>query len=822
MSGRSGDAAAPAERAAEQGARLVAEPRETLEHGGVVGAEAEDAAEPLVDRHVRAVPERPVLDHEDGHRPRHEPGHRAHRAGGGGRARSARRPPRPAARRPRPSPPSPRSGARRRWRPGAAGTSPPTRSAVPRGGPGGPRDRAPPRPGRSRPGRGRRRPGARAPRGSRPRSRAALTLTGGMIPPGRRATSIRTWPDAPPERRRARGPRPRWPRRSRPGRRRRRCSLRVARPRARPMSTPHDASDSLDALAEVLEALRATRSRLEKRRLLVDYLQALPDEALPLAVTYLGGRPFPRGDGRTLVGGRRDARCRAPGGAAGADRRDRHGRLAPPRRRGRRRRRALDRTPRRPIPRPSGSPDVAASFEALHAARGPRAKAALLVDAFRRMDARAIRAFVKAMLGEARIGVQEQTLEDAVAHATGQPIEAVRAANRHRADLGAVALEARRGRLEPARFAYFTPVDPMLAQPAADAADAVRRLGTPLWVEDKYDGVRCQLHKVDADVRLFSRDRRELTPQFPEVVAAFAAAPGPLRPRRRGPRDGGRPGAPLPPPPAAPRAARARRRTSWRRTPSPSSRSTASRARTTGSSTRRSGPGAPTLEALPLPPGQTLAPVWTATSAEELDALFHGGPGPGERGADGEAARGALRVGPPRRPVAQGQASARDPRRRGGRAPSGATGSAGPCSRISRSPCATRRTGRLVTIGKAYNGLTDVEIREMTERLLAPHRRGPRPLPDRAARDRPRGGLQPPPALGAPHLRLRAPLPAHRARPPGPAARDREHARRRGPARGHAGGRWAALERIGGGALTARTPRARARYRTHPVFAIPA
>ena len=66
----------------------------------------------------------------------------------------------------------------------------------------------------------------------------------------------------------------------------------------------HDATDSLDALARILEALRATRSRLEKRRLLVEYLQALPDEALPLAVTYLGGRPFPRDDGRVLsIGG---------------------------------------------------------------------------------------------------------------------------------------------------------------------------------------------------------------------------------------------------------------------------------------------------------------------------------------------------------------------------------------------------------------------------------------------------------------------------------------------------------------------------------------
>src|SRR5262245_6261280 len=290
------------------------------------------------------------------------------------------------------------------------------------------------------------------------------------------------------------------------------------------MSTPV-IPDSLDALARVLEALRTTRSRLEKRRLLVDYLRALPDSAIPLAVTYLGGRPFPRGDGRALsVGGATlDAALRAARpeltdeaiaaawrrhADAGDTAAELWAGVAP-----------TDAAPVRLA-------DVATSFEGLYTERGPRAKTALLAKVLGRMDDRAIRAFVKAMLGEARIGVQEQTLEDAVAHATGQPIDAVRAANRHRADLGAVALEARHGRLEPARFAYFTPVDPMLAQAAAAAADAIRRLGTPLWVEDKYDGVRCQLHKVEGDVRLFSRDRRDMTAQFPEVVAAFAAAPG--------------------------------------------------------------------------------------------------------------------------------------------------------------------------------------------------------------------------------------------------------------------------------------------------------
>src|SRR5262245_6220028 len=250
-----------------------------------------------------------------------------------------------------------------------------------------------------------------------------------------------------------------------------------------PASTP----DSLDALATVLEALRATRSRLEKRRLLVDYLRALPDAALPLAVTYLGGRPFPRGDGRVLsVGGATlDAALRA----ARPELTDETVTAA-----WRRHRDAGDAaaelwTSAAPADRPAlRLADVGAAFEALHTARGARAKTALLAEVFRRMDARALRAFVKAMLGEARIGAQEQTLEDAVAHAAGQPLDAVRAANRHRADLGAVALDARLGQLAPARFAYFTPVDPMLAQPAADSADAIQHLGAPLWVEDKYDG----------------------------------------------------------------------------------------------------------------------------------------------------------------------------------------------------------------------------------------------------------------------------------------------------------------------------------------------
>src|ERR1051325_11270564 len=63
-------------------------------------------------------------------------------------------------------------------------------------------------------------------------------------------------------------------------------------------------SSSLSQLAQALSDVQATNSRLEKRRILVEHLKSLTDDALPLAVTYLTGRPFSRADGRRLsIGG---------------------------------------------------------------------------------------------------------------------------------------------------------------------------------------------------------------------------------------------------------------------------------------------------------------------------------------------------------------------------------------------------------------------------------------------------------------------------------------------------------------------------------------
>jgi DNA ligase-1 len=85
-------------------------------------------------------------------------------------------------------------------------------------------------------------------------------------------------------------------------------------------------------------------------------------------------------------------------------------------------------------------------------------------------------------------------------------------------DAGLTALLARDDRLGDAELALFHPLRFMLASPAEDAAAIIGRLGPVAWVEDKYDGIRAQLHRSGDEVRLFSRDLHDISGTFPEVV----------------------------------------------------------------------------------------------------------------------------------------------------------------------------------------------------------------------------------------------------------------------------------------------------------------
>jgi DNA ligase-1 len=92
-------------------------------------------------------------------------------------------------------------------------------------------------------------------------------------------------------------------------------------------------------------------------------------------------------------------------------------------------------------------------------------------------------------------------------------------------DIGETAQLARDDRLDDAALALFHPIKFMLATPAEDADEIIARLGSPVWVEDKYDGIRAQLHKSGREVRLYSRDLHDVSGQFPEVVESAVDLP---------------------------------------------------------------------------------------------------------------------------------------------------------------------------------------------------------------------------------------------------------------------------------------------------------
>jgi DNA ligase-1 len=120
---------------------------------------------------------------------------------------------------------------------------------------------------------------------------------------------------------------------------------------------------------------------------------------------------------------------------------------------------------------------------------------------------------------------REGLLEAAVAQAFDRPLAEVKRAGQLTGDIGRTALLARDDRLAEAQVGLFRPVKFMLASPAEDAAEIIARLGPVVWVEDKYDGIRAQLHRRGRDVRIYSRDLNDVTAQFPEVAEGSRRLP---------------------------------------------------------------------------------------------------------------------------------------------------------------------------------------------------------------------------------------------------------------------------------------------------------
>ncbi|MEM3725940.1 MAG: DNA ligase, partial [Candidatus Bathyarchaeia archaeon] len=128
---------------------------------------------------------------------------------------------------------------------------------------------------------------------------------------------------------------------------------------------------------------------------------------------------------------------------------------------------------------------------------------------------------VKIFIGEMRTGFHEGLMEQAVSKAFGISLEMVQKANMTLGDIGEVAAAAKREGEEgllKIGFKVFRPVKLMLAQMADDVGEALKEHGGKTAFEYKLDGARVQIHKLDGEVRVFSRRLTDVTESLPDVV----------------------------------------------------------------------------------------------------------------------------------------------------------------------------------------------------------------------------------------------------------------------------------------------------------------
>jgi len=326
-----------------------------------------------------------------------------------------------------------------------------------------------------------------------------------------------------------------------------------AAPRQFEKADEQPAANSFLTFALACARIGADSRKLEKVRLLSEYLRLLQGNALGLAATWFTGRPFPASQNKVLQLGwalLRDALC-AVGEVDEVVLHQVYLKYSD-----------LGETAAEILARRSVKPSLSLEsvgeiFNDLNAARRPISKLPILMAAFEKCTAAESKYFVKIITGDLRIGLKEGLVEEAIAGAFSKRADEVRRANLLVGDIGETAKLAAGGRLGEVVLAPFRPVKFMLASPEETAADVWKRVQEnvsntgiavetvavadpitadedsslqrpairmpPVWVEDKYDGIRCQMHKVGKRVALYSRDLKDITCTFLEIADGAGA-----------------------------------------------------------------------------------------------------------------------------------------------------------------------------------------------------------------------------------------------------------------------------------------------------------
>lgn len=318
---------------------------------------------------------------------------------------------------------------------------------------------------------------------------------------------------------------------------------RVAPPKVNQSGPKIAPGESFLRFAECCLGISATTKKLEKTKILSEYLQGLSSKSLAATAVWFTGNAFPSSQNKTLQLGWaliRDALC----GVGQLDQSEfgqvylKHSDL------GEAGFEILENV------RPSENAEYSINeieqlFENLLRARGASGKLPLLVEALNRTTPLEAKYLIKILTGDLRIGLKEGLVEEAIARAFSAPLDQIKQANLLVGNIGETAALAQHNQLPSVSLIPFRPVKYMLASPEQTAGDIWKRVAdwhgaTPIeplpnlvlpppaitvWLEDKYDGIRAQIHKVGGTVAIYSRDLKEITRSFEEIADGVRKLP---------------------------------------------------------------------------------------------------------------------------------------------------------------------------------------------------------------------------------------------------------------------------------------------------------
>ena len=283
------------------------------------------------------------------------------------------------------------------------------------------------------------------------------------------------------------------------------------------MNDEHNKSaGALEAFAECAEAIAATTKKLEKAAILGSYLETLSDPDLTRAARYFAGHQFALNDARTTnVGGSiiSAALCEVTGFRP-EDLSPRYVRLGDPGDLAA----EIIREAKRAFQPSVTLSETESLIARLSETRGIKNKTALLSAILHKASPLEAKYLVKLLSGDLRIGLREGLVEDAIARVFGRSLADVAYANMLLGDIGETATRARVGDLRDVKMRLFHPIKFMLATPAADLTDVARTMPAEFLVEDKFDGIRAQAHVENGRVAIYSRTMDEITHRFPELM----------------------------------------------------------------------------------------------------------------------------------------------------------------------------------------------------------------------------------------------------------------------------------------------------------------